>query len=89
MEQRQKSENFCSKTFYTKVSVDIRKSPSTQYWRDNVALTTTYIKNVKFKIVKIKTGYQHVGYLYYGESLNWAAQNRLSRMRATRWTQLV
>jgi len=39
-----------------------------------VALKTTCIKNVKFKIIKIRTGCQ------YGEHLNWAAQNlRLGR----------
>jgi len=47
-----------------------------------VALRTTCIKNVKFKIIKIRTGCQYVGYFYYSENLNWAAQNlRLGRMR--------
>jgi len=36
-----------------------------------VALKTTYIKNVKFKIIKIKTGCQYVGYFNYSENLNW------------------
>jgi len=40
-----------------------------------VALKTTCIKNVKFKILKIWTGCQHVGYSYYRENLNWATQN--------------
>jgi len=38
-----------------------------------VTLTTTCIKNVKFKIIKIRTGYQYVGYFYYSEILNWVA----------------
>ena len=33
--------------------VDIWKPPSTQYGRDKVALR---MKNVKFKIIKIRTG---------------------------------
>jgi len=54
---------------------------------DKVALRTTCIKNVKFNIIKIWTGYQYVGYFYYSENLNWAAQNlRLSRMRPAVWT---
>ena len=40
----------------------------------------TCIKNVKFKVIKIKKGCQYVGYFYYSENLNWAAQNfRLGR----------
>jgi len=38
-----------------------------------VALRTTYIKNVKFKIITIRTGCQYVGYFYYSKNLNWAA----------------
>jgi len=38
-----------------------------------VALRITCIKNVKFKIIKIKIGCQYVGYLYYSKNLNWAA----------------
>jgi len=38
-----------------------------------VALKTTCIKNVNFMIVKIRTGYQNIGYFYYGKNLNWAA----------------
>jgi len=53
-----------SKSFCTKVSVEIQKSPSSECRRDKVALRTTCIKNVKFKI-KIRTGCQYVGYLYY------------------------
>jgi len=37
---------------------------------DKVALRTTCIKNVKFKILKIGTGFQYVGYFYYSENLN-------------------
>jgi len=43
--------------------------------RDKVALRTTCIKNVNFKIIKTRTGCQCVGYFYYSENLNWAAQN--------------
>jgi len=57
------------------VSVDIQKSPNTQYGRDKVVLRTTCIKNVKFKIIKVRTGCQYVVYLYYSENLNWTAQN--------------
>ena len=50
--------------------------------RAKVALRTTCIKNVKFKIIKIRTDWQYVGYFYYSENLHWAAQNlRLGRMR--------
>ena len=49
---------------------------------DKVALKTTCIKNVKFKIIKIRTGCQYVGYFYNSENLNRAAQNlRLGHMR--------
>jgi len=41
---------------------------------DKVALSTTCIKNIKFKIIKIRTGC-HVGYFYYSKNLNWSAQN--------------
>jgi len=37
---------------------------------DKLALKTTCIKNVNFKIIKIRTGCQYVGYLYYCENLN-------------------
>ena len=52
--------------------------------RDKVALKTTCVQNVKFMIIKIKTGYLYidiyVGYFYYSQDLNWAAQNlRLGR----------
>ena len=43
--------------------------------RDKVALRTTCIKNVNFKIIKTRTGCQYVGHFYYSGSLNWAAQN--------------
>jgi len=41
--------------------------------RDKVALKTNCIKNVKFRIIKIRTGCQYIGYIYYSENLNWAA----------------
>jgi len=48
--------------------------------RDKVALRTTYNKNVKFKIIKIRAVYQYVGYFYYSQNLNWAAKKlRLDR----------
>jgi len=71
------------------MSADIRKPPSTRYRCDKVALKTTCIKNIKFKIIiKIRTGCQYVGYLLYNkENLNWTAQNlQLGRMRAAGWT---
>jgi len=40
--------------------------------RDKVALKTTCIKNIKFKIIKISTGCQYIGYFSYSENLNWA-----------------
>jgi len=40
-----------------------------------VALKTNCIKNVKFRIIKIRTGCQHMGYIYYSQNLNWAAKN--------------
>jgi len=47
-----------------------------------VVLKNTCIKNVKFKIIKIRTGCQYIGYFNYSENLNWAAQNcRLGHMR--------
>jgi len=63
--------------FCTKVSVDNgHMEISMKYSRDKVALRTTWIKNAKCKIViKIRTGCQYVDNLYYGENLNWAAQN--------------
>ena len=51
------------------MSVDIWKSPSTQYRRDKVAVRTACIKYIKFKIIKIQTGCHYVGYLYYSENL--------------------
>ena len=40
----------------------------------------TYIKNVKFKVIKIRKGSQYVRYFNYSANLNWAAQNlRLGR----------
>ena len=50
--------------------------------RDKVALKTTCNRNVKFKIIKIRTGCQYVGYFHNRTNVNWAAQNlRLGRMR--------
>jgi len=43
--------------------------------RNKVALRTTCIKNVKFKIIKIRTGCEYVGYFYHSENLNWATKN--------------
>ena len=41
-----------------------------------MALSTTCIKNVKFKSIKLRTGCQYVGYFYYSENhLDWATQN--------------
>ena len=67
--------------------VDIWKRLKTQHIRDNVAQRT---KNVKFKIIKIRTICQYIGNFYYSENLNWAAQNLwLSRMRPAGWKHLV
>jgi len=55
--------------------------------RVKVALKTTYIKNVKFTIIKTRTGCQNTAYFYYSDNLNQVAQNiRLGRMRAAGWT---
>jgi len=43
--------------------------------RDKVALRTACNKNVKFKIIKLRTSFQYVEYFYYSQNLNWAAQN--------------
>ena len=43
--------------------------------RNKVALRTTCIKNVKFKIIKVRTGCEYVRYFYQSENLNWAAKN--------------
>jgi len=56
------------------MSVDIWEFPSNQYKRGKMALRTTCIKNVKFKIFKIRAVYQYMDYLSYSENLNWAAQ---------------
>ena len=42
--------------------------------RDKVAPRTTCIKNVKFKIIEIRTGCQYVGYFYYNENLTGSAK---------------
>jgi len=50
--------------------------------RDKAVLRTTCNKKVKFNIIKTRTRCQYVGWFYYSENLNWAAQNfRLGRMR--------
>ena len=78
MDQGQKSETI--NTFCTNVSVDTWNSSCTPCRRDIVALRTTCTKIVKFKISKIRTGFQFVGYLHYSKNPNWAAQNlRLGR----------
>ena len=47
--------------------------------RDKLALGTKG-PNAKFKVIKIRTSCQYVGYFYYSENLNLAAQNlRLGR----------
>ena len=43
--------------------------------RDKVALKTSWIKNVNFKIIKIRTGCHFIGYFHFSENANWAAQN--------------
>jgi len=40
-----------------------------------MALKTTRNNNVKFTIIKTRTGCQYVGYFCSSENLNWAAQN--------------
>ena len=45
------------------MSVDTWKSLNTQYKRNEVAVRTIHIKNVKFRIFKLWTGCQYVGYL--------------------------
>jgi len=46
-----------------------------------VALRYTCIENVQYKIIKIRTGWYYVGYLYYSANPNMATQNlRLGRM---------
>jgi len=36
-------------------------------------MKTNCIKIFKFRIIKIRTGCQYIGYIYYSENLNWAA----------------
>jgi len=38
--------------------------------RVKVALKTTFIKNVKFTIIKTRTGCQNIAYFYYSDNLN-------------------
>jgi len=40
-----------------------------------MVLKTTRVKNVKFKIIEIRTGCQNIGYCYHSNNLNRAAQN--------------
>jgi len=42
--------------------------------RDKVALRTTCIHNIKFKIIKLRTGCEYVEYFYCSENLSWTAQ---------------
>jgi len=42
---------------------------------DEMALKTTCIKNIIFKIIKIKIVCQYIGNFYYCKNLKWAAQN--------------
>ena len=57
------------------MSVDIWKSPSTQYRREKASLRATCIKNAKFKINPLRRDCHYVGYFYYSENLHWAAKN--------------
>ena len=56
-----------------------------------MALRITCIKNVKFNIIKIRTGCEYVRYFYYAENLNWAVQKlRLGRMcPESRWLDIA
>jgi len=57
------------------------------YRRPRFDVTEFDIKNVKFKIIKIRRACQYIGYFTYSEKLNWAAQNlRLGHMRPAGWT---
>jgi len=38
-----------------------------------MALKTNWIKIFKFRLIKIRTGCQYIGYIYYSENLIWAA----------------
>jgi len=40
-----------------------------------MALKITHNKNVKFTIIKTRTGCQYAGYFCSSENVNWAAQN--------------
>jgi len=53
--------------------------------RDKLALRSTSIKIVKFKIIKYKDRLSVHRMFYYRENLNWAACGP----RASGWTQLV
>jgi len=69
--------------------MDKWKSPSRRYRHDKEALRITCLKNVKFSVIQTRTDCQYLGYLYYSENLNWAAQNlRMGRMPPAGWTQL-
>jgi len=49
-----------------------------------VALKTTCIKNVKLKIVQIRTGCRYIRHFNHSQNLNWAAQSlRLGHMQPT------
>jgi len=54
------------------------KRPNPNYHgkqRNKVALKTTCIKNVKFKIIKIRTGCEYVRCFYHSENISWAEKN--------------
>jgi len=59
------------------VSGHVWKTPSTRYRRDKTTLRVTedhLHQKCQFKIIKIRTGCQYVGYLCYSENLSWATQ---------------
>jgi len=57
-----------------------------------MVLRTTCIKNVKFKIIKIRSGREYLGplgYFYHNENFNWGTKKlRLGRMQSAGWTWL-
>jgi len=53
------------------------KSSSAQYRRDKVALRVTCMRNVKYRIIKIRTVCQYVGYLYQFFSTFFASRTTL------------
>jgi len=64
------------KLFYLKIMYWKHSNPRCNgNRRDQVALKTNSIKILKFRIIKIRTGCQYVGYIYYNGNLNWAVCN--------------